>query len=84
MKRIKLVFVCTSVLLALGSALASNFKSPCEFSTQYRFYNGSYVYAGTYGVDYICTGTAGVCTWYKPWPAGDYIPCQAGTYVPIE
>jgi hypothetical protein len=84
MKRIKLIMVSTSVVLALGTAFASHFKAPCELQMQYRLDNGSYVPAGTYGVHYICINTLGVCTWYKPWPSSDYMPCKEGAYYPIE
>lgn len=85
MKKIKLVFVSIAVSCALTAAFATtHFKAPCEYMTQYRLYNGSYVLAGTYALDYFCIGSLGVCTWYKPWPTSDWTPCRTGTYYPIE
>lgn len=84
MKKIKFVFISVAVTVAISSAFATTrVKAPCEFMTQYRFVNGSYVLAGEYAVDYYCVGTLGVCTWYKPWPTSDWTPCKAGTYYPI-
>ena len=84
MKKIKFVFISISIIIGVGGAFATNMvKAPCEFMTQYRLLNGSYVPAGEYAVDYYCVGTLGVCTWYKPWPTSDWTPCKAGTYHPI-
>jgi hypothetical protein len=84
MKRIKFLLISIAIVTALGSSFATRVKAPCEFMTQYRLYNGSYVLAGTYGLDYLCTGTLDVCTWYKPWPTSSWTPCRAGTYIPAE
>jgi hypothetical protein len=85
MKKIKVIFISIAVSLAIGGAFgATNFKAPCEYMTQYILYNGNYVQAGTYGLDYFCVGSLGVCTWYKPWPTSDWYPCRAGTYVSFE
>ena len=80
-----MALIIMAIILGIGGAFATNrLKAPCEYSTQYRLYNGSYVYAGTYAVDYICVGSLDVCTWYKPWPTSDFTPCRSGTYVPVE
>ena len=84
MKKFKFILMSTTIALAIGGAFAFKFKAPCEYSIQYRLYNGNYVLAGTYAVDYVCSGSLGVCTWYKPWPTSDYVPCRSGTYIPIE
>ena len=84
MKKIKFVFVGLAVTGAISAAFATSFKAPCEYMTQYFNTNGSYTMAGTYGLDYFCVGTVGVCTWYKPWPSSDWTPCRAGSYRPIE
>lgn len=84
MKKMKIVFVSIAIVSGIGAALANRVKAPCEYTTQYRLYNGSYVLAGTYGLDYYCVGSLGVCTWYKPWPTSDWTPCRTGTYLPLE
>lgn len=81
MKKIKFLLVSIAIISAIGAAFATRVKAPCEFMTQYRLLNGSYVPAGTYGLDYLCEGTLDVCTWYKPWPTSNWTPCRAGTYV---
>ena len=85
MKIMKFIFICVGIVIGVGGAFATNtIKAPCEFMTQYRFVNGSYVLAGEYAVDYYCVGTFGVCTWYKPWPTSDWTPCKTGTYHPLD
>lgn len=85
MKKIKFAFMSIAVVGAITAAVATtNFKAPCEYMSQYRLYNGTYVPAGTVGLDYYCVGALDVCTWYKPWPSSDWIPCKGGSYYPIE
>jgi hypothetical protein len=85
MKKIKLVLISIAIVGAIAGAFANTReKSLCEYSTQYRLYNGSYMLAGEYGVDYYCVGTLGVCTWYKPWPTSDWTPCRSGTYFSLD
>ena len=87
MKKIKIALITIAIVSAIGGAFATRVpaKAPCEFMPQYRLYNGSYVPAGQYGVDYLCTGgSLDVCTWYKPWPASDWTPCKQGTYLPLD
>ena len=84
MKKIKFVLIFVAIAGAIAGAFATRVKALCEYSTQYRLHNGSYVLAGEYAVDYYCVGTLGVCTWYKPWPTSDWTPCRAGTYFPLD
>jgi hypothetical protein len=85
MNKIKLAFIVTAILAAVGGAFATRPCVQCEVGTQY-YYNGiGYVYAGEYGVDFDCAGTAGVCTYYKPNPQAQpnyYAPCHTGGYTP--
>lgn len=85
MNKIKLALIATAILTAVGGAFATKPCFQCEHSTQY-YYNGiGYVYAGEYGVDFDCAGTAGTCTYYIPDPAGHpniYAPCHLGGYAP--
>jgi hypothetical protein len=85
MKKIKIAFISLAIAIGVGGAFATtNVKAPCEYMTNYVLINGSYVLAGTYGLDYICTGSLGVCTWYKPWPTSPWTPCRSGTYITFE
>jgi len=84
MKKFKLIMMAGSVLLGVGGAFAFKTKAPCELLPQYRYNNGVYTPAGEYAVDYVCSGSLGTCTYYKPWPTSNYIPCQSGTYIPIQ
>lgn len=85
MKKIKFALVGTAIIGGISAAIATtNFKAPCEFMTQYVNLNGEYVMAGTYGLDYFCVSSVGICTWYKPWPGSDWTPCRGGFYFPIE
>ena len=84
MKKIKLVFISIAVSFAITAAFATRVKAPCEYMTQYININGNYTMAGTYGLNYFCVGSVGVCTWYKPWPSSAWTPCRSGSYFPIE
>jgi hypothetical protein len=85
MKKVKFILISVSIVGAITAAFASTrAKAPCDYATQYRYHNGSYVLAGEYAVDYYCVGTLGVCTWYKPWPSSDWVPCKSGTYLPFD
>ena len=85
MSKIKMAFVAIAILAAVGGAFATRPCVQCEHSTQY-YYNGmGYIDAGLYGVDFLCAGTADVCTYYQPNPAGQpnyYAPCHIGLYSP--
>jgi len=83
MNKIKLAFIATAILTAVGGAFATRPCVQCEVGTQYYFNGTGYVNAGEYGIDYLCGGTGGVCTYYKPDPSGQpnyYAPCRIGGY----
>ncbi|OQP40361.1 hypothetical protein A4D02_15710 [Niastella koreensis] len=86
MKKLKVLFITTAIVLALGSAFATRVCNVCDYSTQYIFSMGAWQDAGEIGYDYVCTGTTGVCTYYRPNPIFQpnyYAPCKAGNYVII-
>lgn len=80
MKKIKWTLMSLAVSLAVSGAW---FTRPghddCSNSVQYIFSGGSYVLAGEVGVDYICIGGDGTCTYYTSDNVNFY-PCQFGTY----
>jgi hypothetical protein len=85
MKKIKFGLISIAIVGAIVGAFATtNFKAPCEYMDQYVNINGTWTYAGTYGLDYYCVGSVGICTWYKPWPSSDWTPCRAGSYFPLS
>lgn len=80
MKKIKLTVMTLAIALSIGGAFATSphVTQTCQSSTQY-YYNGStYVLAGTAGVNYICVGVQGTCTYYKV--GSTYVPCMPGAY----
>ena len=83
MKKWKLLLLSVAIATGIGGAFATTKCQICEYYEQYRLYNGSYVSAGTYGVDFICINSAGVCTYYKPSPSSPYYVCRTGQYFPI-
>ncbi|HEX6429378.1 MAG TPA: DUF6520 family protein [Niastella sp.] len=82
MKKIKIILVSSAIFLAIGGAMASK-CALCEYYVQYRDFNGVYMQAGTLGINYYCSDEINTCTYYKPHPTSNYVPCQWGTYVPI-
>jgi hypothetical protein len=82
MKKWKLFLVSTAIAVGIGGAFASNHKDSdlCVYYDQYKLWNGTYVWAGVYGADYICLSGGGVCTYYRPSISSGYIPCRTGDY----
>jgi hypothetical protein len=39
--------------------------------------------AGQLGVNYVCLDEGSICTYYKPLPTSNFVPCQWGTYFPL-
>ncbi|OQP63532.1 hypothetical protein A3860_24645 [Niastella vici] len=84
MNKIKLAFIATAILAAVGGAFATRPCVQCEVGQQYYWNGTGYIATGEYGVDYLC-GNGGVCTYYKPDPIGQpnyYAPCRTGGYAP--
>lgn len=83
MKKLKFLILSAAIVMGIGGAWATKPCSICEYYDQYRLVNGAYVYAGTYGVTYICSGSTGICTYYRPTASSGYVPCQVGDYFQI-
>jgi hypothetical protein len=72
--------------LAAVAALASAFATrpscfQCEHMPQYRLYNGQYIPAGDFGLDFDCdVDITSTCTYYKPTGSQTYLPCREGRY----
>jgi hypothetical protein len=82
MKKLKLILVSCAIFLAIGTAYASR-CALCEYYVQYYRYNGVYMQAGQLGVNYVCLDEGSICTYYKPLPTSNFVPCQWGTYFPL-
>jgi len=80
MKKIKLAIMATAILLSVGGAFATGLRYDCRFSPQFYFTSGGYLPAGQYGVQYICEGGLGNCTYIQV--GNNWQACQAGTYTP--
>lgn len=86
MNKIKLAFVATAILAAVGGAFATKPCLACENSQQYMWNGTNYVPVGTYGVNYDCYVGGGTCTYYipDPWTQPNvYAPCRQGGYTPF-
>jgi hypothetical protein len=79
MKKIKWTLMSLAILLAVGGALATRPHFDCSNMTQYYLSGGQYFAAGVEGVDYICTGGSGICTYYTA-DGLHYFQCQVGDY----
>jgi len=85
MKKWKILFISIAIVVGIGGAFASNYKTCdiCVYYDQYWLHNGTYQYAGEEGVDYACVGTAGICTYYKPGMSSPWTYCQFGAFYPL-
>ncbi len=81
MKKIKFTIMTLAILLSIGGAFASHPHFDCRTATQYYWNGTTYVLAGVYGADYICTGESGTCTYTCS--NNVYTPCQFGSYDPV-
>ena len=86
MNKIKLAFIATAILAGVGGAFATRPCVGCEYDKQYYQLNNGYAEAGTYGVDFYCMSSGGVCTFFKPDPGQPnmYVPCKTGTFAWIN
>ena len=71
-----------AIICAIGGAFATRVKQSCESYPQYFKWGYSYYPAGTYGVDYVCLGGAGFCTYYQtnPYDPNSFAPCKYGSF----
>lgn len=86
--KLKFILIGIAIVLGVGGALVTKADSRkaefCEGYPQYRRIGLSFVPAGTFGYNYYCSGSAGVCTYYRPIPGIElYLPCQTGIYEQI-
>ncbi len=71
-----------AIICAIGGAFATRVCQTCEYQTQYFKWGSGYYPAGTYGVDYVCLGGAGWCTYVKtnPFDPNSFAPCRTGFF----
>ena len=85
MNKIKMAFIAIAILTAVGGAFATTCTA-CDSADQYIYTGNGYSRVGTYGVNYDCYVTGGICTFYKPDPFAQpnvYAPCHEGLYTPF-
>jgi hypothetical protein len=82
MAKLKLALIGMAIICAIGGAFATRVRQSCEYQTQYFKYANGYYQAGTYGVNYVCLGGAGFCTYVKsdPFDPNSFVPCRSGTF----
>jgi hypothetical protein len=78
-KKIKGMLLPTAIILSVSGAFATRPQYDCTNSTQYHLAGGSYILAGTEGVNYVCSSGSGTCTYYTT-DGINFLPCQVGTY----
>ena len=82
MKKIKWTLMCLAIIISVCGAFATRPKFDCSQAQQYFLSGGTYMPAGTYGIDYICTAGSTTCTYYTVNGGITYSPCALGTYTP--
>lgn len=82
MLKIKLCLISIAVISSLVGAFASKPKALCQTQPQYYKFGNSYLPAGDYGVDFVCSSGAGICTYYlaNPYDPNSYAPCRTGNF----
>lgn len=82
MSKIKLAFIAVAVVTAVGGAFATRPCAACESQQQYVPYGNTYLPVYSYGVDYVCYTSAGICTYVResPYIPGSYVPCRYGQF----
>ena len=79
MKKVKWTIMSLALIVSVCGAFATRPHWDCSNMQQYYFSGGGYVAAGVEGLDYICTGASGTCTYYTA-DGIHYFTCQIGTY----
>lgn len=83
MKKVKLIFVATAILLSVGGAFATRAHMDCRFAQQYIQVGSGYEPVGTEGINYTCEyQPASTCTWVQV--GSNYQACQTGVYIFIQ
>lgn len=79
MLKIKLCLIAAAIAGAVFFAVADS-KPPCEGQPQYYKFGNTFLPAGEFGVDYVCVGVAGNCTYYQtnPFNPNSWAPCRVG------
>lgn len=68
-----------AVLFSICAAFATRPHWDCSNMEQFYYQNGSYLPAGTEGIDYICQSGAGTCTYYTA-DGLHYYTCALGIF----
>jgi len=82
MVKLKLALVSAAIICALGGAFATRVCQLCQSQPQYFKWGNSYYPAGDYGVDYVCLGGVGWCTYVQtnPFDPNSFVPCRTGYF----
>jgi hypothetical protein len=79
MKKFKGILLSSTIILSVSGAFATRPQFDCSNDTQYYLSGGTYLLAGTEGVNYICSAGSGTCTYYTT-DGITFFPCQSGIY----
>jgi hypothetical protein len=79
MKSIKGILLSAAILLSISGVVATRPQFDCSTYTQYYLSGGTYVLAGTEGVNYVCISGSGTCTYYTT-DGVNFLPCQPGVH----
>lgn len=79
MKKFKWSILSLAVIISVCGAFATRPHFDCSNMVQYMYVGGSYLPAGTEGVDYVCTEGQQACTYYTT-NGVTFYQCQVGTY----
>lgn len=77
MGKMRIILHASAIIVAAAAAIASS-KAPHKERAQYYLQGEDYVYAGTYGYDYVCYTGTGVCTYYYDEARAAYVPSRYG------
>lgn len=82
MLKVKVCLISAAIIGSIIGAIASQPNVLCQTQPQFYKFGDSFIPAGEYGVEYICTGGVGICTYWQPSPflPDVYLPCRTGAF----
>ena len=82
MSKIKLACIAVAIVVGIGGAFATKPCALCETQQQYIKFQNGWIPVGEYGTDYICSNSAGTCTWVQesPYLPNSFVPCRTGQF----
>jgi hypothetical protein len=84
MKKVKIAGLAIALVGIIYATYGAKQNPPCWYQQQFYKVGSSYIPVfGSLGVEYDCSASTSVCTYYRPNPVtqpNTYVPCHTGIY----